>query len=175
MKIQEMTHSYLLSLVLYDPATGHFFDRKSGDRIGSIRERRGYKTVVIKLLRNFPYSAHRLAWFYMTGTWPTFKIDHENRDATDNRWVNLRDGSHINVKNMSMSNANTSGVTGVGWDKKKQKWRATGHYKDANGKHRQKFLGYFPEIDAAALEVLEFRLEHGYQPGHGQAKKGRLQ
>ena len=128
--------------------------------------KRNYKWIALGIDGGV-YAAHRLAWLYMTGVWPDHEIDHENRNGTDNRWVNLRDGSKINTKNYSMSSCNTSGVTGVGWDNNKSKWRATGHYTDSEGKYRQKFLGYFTEIDGAALEVLEFRLEHSYAEGHG--------
>ena len=37
------------------------------------------------------FSAHRLAWLYVTGDWPVGVIDHINGDRTDNRFENLRD------------------------------------------------------------------------------------
>ena len=37
------------------------------------------------------YRAHRVIWLWMTGKWPENDIDHEDRDATNNRWNNLGD------------------------------------------------------------------------------------
>lgn len=41
--------------------------------------------------KKYSFLAHRLVWLYMTGKWPENQIDHDNGDATDNRWVNLDD------------------------------------------------------------------------------------
>jgi len=49
--------------------------------------RTGY--VMIKI-EGLAYKAHRLAWLYMTGEWPSLRIDHKNGVSIDNRWVNLR-------------------------------------------------------------------------------------
>ena len=152
----------------YDPETGIFTDKKTGKAADTVRDRNGHRHVVIPVINGqWPYLAHQLAWLYMTGEFPDFEIDHENRDGTDNRWSNLRDGTDINRRNLSMKINNKSGVTGVSWCKNRLKWRGVGHYTERNGTHRQKFLGYFEDIESAALEVLEFRHIHGYDPGHG--------
>lgn len=37
------------------------------------------------------YRAHRLAWLFVHGVWPSEQIDHINGDRSDNRIANLRD------------------------------------------------------------------------------------
>jgi hypothetical protein len=60
------------------------------------------------------YRAHRLAWLYITGTWPTHIIDHIDRDKLNNKFSNLRDVTpSINTLNSDIRNDNTSGCKGV--------------------------------------------------------------
>ena len=54
---------------------------------------------------------------------PENEIDHINRIKDDNRWCNLREVSRqCNVRNCSIGKNNKSGITGVGWVKKCNKW-----------------------------------------------------
>lgn len=39
------------------------------------------------------YLAHRLAWLWVTGSWPIKDIDHKNGVRSDNQWKNLRDAT----------------------------------------------------------------------------------
>ncbi len=73
------------------------------------------------------YRAHRIAWYVMTGDWlPSSQdIDHINRNRSDNRWCNLR------LKSRSENNLNSekapnskSGVRGVHWVRKTNRWQA---------------------------------------------------
>ena len=61
------------------------------------------------------YPAHRLAWFYVHGVWPSGVIDHINGNCKDNRIANLRDCSaSINAQNQRQPHCgNTSGYLGV--------------------------------------------------------------
>jgi hypothetical protein len=58
------------------------------------------------------YWASRIAWFYMTGEWPSGFVDHKNRDPLDDRWHNLRLASHGQNRANSRSTA-VSGFKGA--------------------------------------------------------------
>ena len=54
------------------------------------------------------------------------RIDHKNHDKMNNRKSNLRRANNSeNAMNSELSSANTSGVTGVYHDKKRNKWIAS--------------------------------------------------
>lgn len=65
---------------------------------------------------------HRLI---MGVTDPKLVVDHINRNQLDNRKVNLRVCTQLdNGKNLSLKKNNTSGFSGVHWDKSRNKWVA---------------------------------------------------
>lgn len=59
-------------------------------RAGTTRER-GWRAIGID---GRIYRSGRLAWFYMTGEWPSQTIDHKNRIRDDDRFSNLRCASY---------------------------------------------------------------------------------
>lgn len=72
-------------------------------------------------------------------------IDHINHNVQDNRKSNLRIvTSSQNGMNASLSKNNTSGVTGVKWHKKQQKWVAT-----ITINYKRIWLGSFVDFDDA--------------------------
>jgi len=80
----------------------------------------GYIRIRVKGKR---YRAHRLAWFYVHGIWPTNQIDHINGNKEDNRIANLRDVPQThNQWNSFRRRDNTSGYKGVRWHKASKKW-----------------------------------------------------
>src|SRR4051812_21172063 len=87
----DFTSSDLKKVMHYDPLTGIFtvFPRRgTKGRVtrGSLNPNGAYVFTVGKKL----YYAHRLAWLYMTGAWPSSGIDHRDCDPQNNRWHNLR-------------------------------------------------------------------------------------
>ena len=83
-------------------------------------------------------------------------VDHINRNKLDNRRCNLRICSqHQNSMNKSKASNNTSGVSGVCWDKNSNKWAA---YININKK--RKFLGYFSTLEKAAEVRRQAEIEY---------------
>lgn len=115
----------LREVLLYDPESGKFFWRsrkgrcRAGQEAGQER-RNGYKSIRVD---GVLYLAHRLAWLYQTGNWPTEQIDHINLQKGDNRWENLREATRS--QNLANSRPRAkSGIKGVIWLKREKKWQA---------------------------------------------------
>lgn len=112
-----VTVDRLRQVLNYNPETGVFIWKiptgkrtKVGSVAGSIRKD-GYRPIKVDGHR---YLAHRLAWLYQTGEWPTDVIDHINGDPSDNRIANLREASRFqNQQNQGVRKNNTSGFKGV--------------------------------------------------------------
>lgn len=121
----------------------------------------GYVQVVVNKKKLF---AHRIAWVFISGSWPTDEIDHINGDKSDNRKDNLRAATHSeNGRNKKISSRNTSGAKGVHWFDRTQKWSA-----HLNIGGRQTTLGYFDTIAEAAESVRAAReIHHGAFANHG--------
>lgn len=121
-------HARLLQLLCYDSATGIFswrVVRKKGrpGRPAGVVGTLGYRVITID---GKPYRAHRLAWFYVYGTWPNGDLDHANNVKDDNRLVNLREATDAqNNANRPRPKNNKSGFKGVFWYARIGKWRAT--------------------------------------------------
>ncbi len=113
----------------YDPETGAFrwrqsasYRMKPGSIAGTVNSK-GYRKIFID---RRAYRAHRLAWLYVHGTWPTEHIDHINRVKDDNRIANFRDATlSENMHNRPKLATNSSGFKGVTFDQRKGKWAAS--------------------------------------------------
>lgn len=114
-------------------------------------------------IKNSRYQAHRIIWAMFHGDCGNLDIDHINHDRLDNRLGNLRAVPRAqNAKNKSFSPKNTTGMTGVGWDKKNKKWQAR-----IQTSGRIVHLGRHECFDSAvaARKAAERRL--GFHPNHG--------
>ena len=117
----------LMELLDYSPDTEVFTwrtskkSRKAGSVAGSLGKG-GYWFITHG--QNI-YRAHRLAWLFVHGDWPSDLIDHINRDRADNRICNLRlaTKSQNNI-NSVQERKNSSGVVGVSHCSQTGRWKA---------------------------------------------------
>lgn len=124
---KDITQEYLKSILSYNPETGVFVRIKvaSPQWIGrALNKETGTKNahgyIVISILDKIHY-AHRLAWLYMTGSYPELMIDHANGDKADNRFCNLREANNSqNQKNKKVRSDSTTKLKGA-W-KAKNRW-----------------------------------------------------
>ena len=160
-----LTAERLREVLGYDPETGAFTWRVTRGkarrgRDAGYRDARGY--IHIRIYGAL-YKAHRLAWFFVCESWPESQMDHVNRDKGDNRIHNLRQATNFeNQRNGDVQSNNTSGFTGVRWDKKTSKWHS---YITVFG--RQKNLGFYASrADAIAARKAGETQHHGdFAPG----------
>lgn len=164
MKKEKLTQSRLKESLSYDSNTGVFTwisnNKKSviGKQAGRVRQNDGYVEIGIDYDKHL---AHRLAWLYVYGVWPTKQLDHINRQRADNSILNLRESSQQeNMQNVSKHLNTTSKFIGVSWHSEKKKWQAQICFK-----YKIKALGYFesPEEASEAYKKAKSTL-HSFQP-----------
>ena len=151
----------------YDPETGEIRNKvdrgyregiaRAGD-IATSKVGKGYLAVWLK--NNGLYQAHRVAWLLYTGNDPgDMEIDHIDGNPENNIFSNLRVVDHqVNMMNQRKRKNNTSGITGVSWDKKAKKWRVQvgGNY-----------IGLFDDLELAGFVAEQVREKLGYHENHG--------
>jgi hypothetical protein len=78
----------LRNLLIFDQVSGEFTwnrrPRKGPTRVGALNS--GHLRI---MLFGKSYPAETLAWYYVTGQWPTVQIVHRNGDWLDNTFANL--------------------------------------------------------------------------------------
>lgn len=130
-----------------------FSPQKVGNVAGTILND-GYIAIMVN---SKVYKAHRLAWLYVYGYFPEI-VDHVNGNPSDNRIANLREATHQqNMCNSKLRKNNTSGIKGVSWHKKSQKWHAQIQFNKI-----KKHIGYFDSLEDAKKSIQEARkIYHG--------------
>lgn len=186
-KPREMPVQTLRQLLRYEPETGELFWRErpvemfeaTGGRTASHAAAnwnsrysqkpalfsdngKGYKHGSIFDQKHF---AHRVVWALHFGYWPKGDVDHINGNRADNRIENLRAVTRSeNLCNAKRSKRNTSGVTGVFWDKTYSKWDAQIFIRG-----QRIHLGFFDDFAAAVAARKTAEARYGFHPNHGRA------
>jgi hypothetical protein len=99
----------------------------------------------------------------MTGEFPEDQVDHIDGNGLNNIWTNLRPVTRgENNKNIRKRADNTSGTTGVYWDKRSRKWQVKikllGCYKH---------LGLFDSKEDAIAVRKAAEVFYGFHENHG--------
>lgn len=154
-----ITQHRLKEVLSYDPITGDFLWKDYPLPSGKKRRRHG-STCVGSIAGNIDnstgyirirydgilYHAHRLAWPYTYGEWPSNEIDHINGTQNDNRLINLRPANRRQqCANTRINARNKVGMKGVC---RTRNGRYAAYIK-INGK--SKYLGAFDTPEEAHL------------------------
>jgi hypothetical protein len=67
---------------------------------------------------------HHVIWvFYTNGNWAKDKLDHKDGNVFNSKIANLREATNLqNFWNQRLFSSNNSGVSGVHWNKRSEKW-----------------------------------------------------
>lgn len=157
----KLTQSLLKEILDYNPETGLFTWRvnkarriKIGNIAGCLDKQSGYMKIGID---NNLYLAHRLAFLWIDGYLPENDIDHIDRNRSNNRYYNLREVSQTcNSRNCNIAKNNASGITGISWYKRTNKWKAQIAMPKVIG------LGYFDTLSDAVKARWKAEIEHNF-------------
>jgi len=126
-----------------------------GDIVGS-KDKLGYCNTKIN---KKSFRVHRLIWIWHNDIF-SGGIDHIDHNPSNNRIENLRVVSHKeNMRNLKLRKNNTSGVTGVMWNKSKEKWEVY---------LSNKYYGAFTEKQEAISKRKEILINSDYHKNHGK-------
>lgn len=163
-----LTQEYLKSRLNYDSSTGIFtwkgqqlssFKRESRGKVWNIRyankhagtvDLKGYIGIVLDYKR---YYAHRLAWFYIYGEFPSNQVDHIDSIKNNNCIANLRIANNSeNHQNQikALKHNKSTGLLGASFCKQRQKFIAQ---IAINGQHFN--LGGFDTAEQAHKKYIE--------------------
>lgn len=167
-----MTQTELKEILEYNEISGLFIwlVTTGGTRIGDITGwphsfHDPYRYTIIKIKQK-KYLAHRLAWLYAHGEFPLDQIDHIDGDGFNNRLINLRcvDAAE-NGKNRKLGKNSSTGVVGVCYCNKSNKWLA-----QIGVNKKRHNLGYFYLFDDAVVARKVAEKEYGFHENHGSIR-----
>jgi hypothetical protein len=151
MRNETLTQERLKELLHYDPETGVFTRLKNRRKISS-SNKAGYVTIRVLDAR---YPAHRLAWLYITGSWPLHMIDHINHNGLDNRWNNLRSATPSENQQNQIAPRQQNRLIGAHWNPQKRKFTSAVRVGGV-----LKHLGHFNTAEAAHEAYVQAKRKH---------------
>ena len=139
--------------------------RQAGKKAGKINDR-GYCKLTFKWNgKSLNWYQHRIVWAMHYGQWPTKSLDHIDGDRANNAITNLREVTvQENGKNRGINKNNTSGHTGVTWEKRLSRWKAS---ITVNGKYIS--LKTHPNIEDAIAARQAAEIEYKFHKNHGRS------
>lgn len=154
---------------MYDHNTGIITNKRTGNIAGCRKSSDGYIYMNISSKgKRKCIMAHRLAWFMFYGEVPN-ELDHINRLRDDNSIKNLRLCTRIeNSRNRSKRIDNTSGVTGVHYNKKTKKWDAR---ININRKRIKITSDVCPAVAVSKRKIAEFNIFREFKPVYKELVK----
>lgn len=136
-----------------------FNSKYAGKKIGTLHKTTGY---LVHSIGGRQFGVHQLVWLYHNKTLPE-SIDHFDQNKTNNKIENLRPSNHKhNGKNRRIGKNNSTGVVGVIFCKRRNKFKAQ---IKVNGKSIS--IGYFEDIASASQARKKAEVEYGFCVNHG--------
>lgn len=144
--------------------SGTIIKARRGDEAGSLNNK-GYWCIKLHGKR---YKRSRVIYEMVYGVSLNCKdvIDHEDQNKLNDDPLNLRLTTQaVNNRNASMRRDNSSGITGVGWNDKRQRWISQ---IQCNGKAKSR--AFTNAIDAM-IQRIEWEVSLGFCHNHGRKTK----
>jgi hypothetical protein len=157
-----LTQSRLKELVRYNKATGVFtrLVSRGPAKEGTVATNAHNEGYLRFKIDGVNYLAHRLAWLYVYGEFPTGPLDHRNGDRAANFIRNLRVAPPaLNAQNQRVAQK-TNPYLGVSWHAQCGKWKAA-----IRVRKKSIHLGLYDsaEVAAYAYQYAKKKL-HPYAP-----------
>ena len=161
--MNDLTQDDVVRLLNYDASTGYFtwradvaYNVKEGS-IAGYNNSNGYRIITIN---KRSYKAHRLAWLYTYGEFPSGSIDHIDRDKGNNAITNLRIATAAeNGQNRNAAKGKKQ-KTPLGVSFNKSKRNCTKQYGAAiQVNKKQRHLGWFKTPEEASEAYMKAKNE----------------
>lgn len=173
-KHTKLTREHLLEIFTYDRNAGKVFWKKpTGNRVkpgraaGNKCRFHGNEYIQVRVQRT-NFLMHRLIWFLEYGEFPKGQIDHIDGNGLNNKIENLRDVTvQEQAKNLSRRMTNSSGITGVTWNKNLRAWVA-----QISVNNQAIYIGHFKDdsFEQAVKARKDAEIKFGFHKNHDRVK-----